>query len=168
MFSRHGIPSEVISDNGPQYSSLDYAHFTADYGFIHKTSSPNYPQSNSEVERAVQTIKQLLRKSEDPHMALMIYCVTPLHNGYSPSELLMNRKIRTTLPILDSQLKPSIPDYAGERGDDNKANFVIRNCVDLLDLLDPGQSVWIAGRRDSGVIVQPTEAPRSYLVSTPT
>ena len=174
VFSRHGIPREVISDNGPQYSSLEYAHFAAEYGFIHTTSSPKYPQSNGEAERAVQTIKQLLRKSEDPHMALMIYRSTPLHNGYSPSELLMNRKIRTTLPILDSQLKPSVPDYAEvrekevKRKTDNKTNFDIRHRADLLDPLDPGQSVWITGRRDSGIVVQPTEAPRSYLVSTPT
>ena len=173
VFSRHGIPREVISDNGPQYSSLEYAHFAAEYGFIHTTSSPKYPQSNGEAERAVQTIKQLLRKSEDPHMALMIYRSTPLHIGYSPSELLMNRKIRT-IPILDNQLKPSVPDYAEvrekevKRKTDNKTNFDVRHGADLLDPLDPGQSVWIAGRRDSGIVVQPTEAPRSYLVSTPT
>lgn len=92
VFSRHGIPHEVISDNGPQYSSLEYAHFAAEYGFIHTTSSPKYPQSNGEVERAVQIIKQLLRKNDDPHVALMIYLSTPLHNEYSPSELLMNQR----------------------------------------------------------------------------
>ena len=78
VFSRHGIPHEVISDNGPQYSSLEYAHFAAEYGFIHTTSNPKYPQSNGEAEKVVQTIKQLLRKSEDPHMALMIYRSTPV------------------------------------------------------------------------------------------
>ena len=164
VFPRHGIPCEVVSDNGPQYSSLEYAHFAAEYGFIHTTSSPKYPQSNGEAERAVQTIKQLLRKSEDPHMALMIYRSTPLYNGYSPSELLMNRKIRTTLPIIDSQLKPAVPDYAEVRVKevirkiDNKTNFDIRHHADLLDPLHPGQSVWITGRRDSGIVVQLTEA----------
>ena len=174
VFSRHGIPQEVISDNGPQYSSLEYARFAAQYGFIHTTSSPKYPQSNGEAERAVQTIKHFLRKSDDPHMALMIYRSTPLHNGYSPSELLMNRRIRTTLPILDSQLQPSVPNYTvvcekeAKLKSENKNNFDIRHHANVLDPLDPGQSVWITGRRDSGIVMQPTEAPRSYLVSTPT
>lgn len=36
-------------------------------------------------QKAVQTIKHLLRKSDYLHMALMIYHFTPFHNGYSPS-----------------------------------------------------------------------------------
>ena len=50
----------------------------------------------------------------------------------------------------------------------NKANFDVRHRADVLDPLDPGQSVWITGRRDSGIVVQPTEASRFYLVSTQT
>ena len=111
IFSRHGVPQEVISDSGPQFSSLDYSHFAAENGFVHTTSSPQYPQSNGEAERAVQTVKQFLKKCKDPHKALLVYHSTPLHNGYSPSELLMNHKIRTPLPINKSQLIPSIPDY---------------------------------------------------------
>ena len=77
-------------------------------------------------------------------MALMIYRSTPLHNGYSPSELVMNRKIRTTLPILDSQLQSFVPDYTevrekeSKRKSDNKTNFDVRHCADVLDPLDPG------------------------------
>ena len=71
------------------------------------TSSPRYPQSNGEAEQAV---KSLLKKSDDPYIALMIYCSTPLHNGFLPSELLMNRRPHTTLPILESQLQPSVPE----------------------------------------------------------
>jgi len=62
IFSCHGVPQEVISDNGLQFSSLDYSHFAAEYGFVLTTSSPQYPQSNGEVERAVQTVKQFLKK----------------------------------------------------------------------------------------------------------
>ena len=68
--------------------------------------------SNREVEWAVKTTESLLKKNDDPYIALMIYCSTPLHNGFSSSELLMNRQFRTTFPILESQLQPSISEYS--------------------------------------------------------
>ena len=49
-FSRHGIPEVVRSDNGPQYSSQEFARFADSYTFKHVTSSPLFPQSNGEAE----------------------------------------------------------------------------------------------------------------------
>ena len=56
-FARHGIPDKVVSDNGPQFQASEFAKFADDYGFKHEPSSPKYPQSNSEVERALKTKK---------------------------------------------------------------------------------------------------------------
>ena len=53
VFSRHGIPEIVRSDNGPQYSSAEFMSFASSYGFQHLTSSPKFPQSNGQGERAV-------------------------------------------------------------------------------------------------------------------
>ena len=109
IFSRHGIPERLISDNGPQYSSREFAEFSRLYGFDHITSSPLYPQANGEVERAVSTVKSLIGKSEDPYLAML---ATPLEHGYSPAELLMGRKLRTTLPTAKSEMKPKLPDWS--------------------------------------------------------
>ena len=65
-FSRHGIPEVVRSDNGPQYSSQEFARFAYSYAFKHVTSSPLFPQSNGEAERMVKTVKRLLEQSKDP------------------------------------------------------------------------------------------------------
>ncbi|KAJ8332676.1 hypothetical protein SKAU_G00424650 [Synaphobranchus kaupii] len=110
MFARHGIPETVVTDNGPQFSGGDMKVFAADYGFDHVTSSPRYPQSNGEAKRAVQTVKNLLKRAADPYRALLAYRATPLSNGYSPAQLLMGRRLRTTLPTFPAALEPDIPD----------------------------------------------------------
>ena len=124
--------------------------------------------------KAVQTVKQFLKRCADPHKALMVYHSIPLHNGYLPSELLMNLLICTPLPIIESQLVPSVPDYniidnkETQYKNDNKRNFDSHHRVIPLDPLDSGQSLWITGRRNSGVVIQPAATPRLYVVSTPT
>ena len=64
IYARHGVPDEVRSDNGPQYHSEEFAQFAKEWGFKHTTSSPRYPQANGEVERAVRTVKGILKKEK--------------------------------------------------------------------------------------------------------
>ena len=109
FFARHGIPEVVMSDNGPQYAAETFRQFADKYGFIHVTSSHRYPQSNRKAARAVQTVKNLLRKNEDPYLALLAYRNAPLANGYSPAQLLMGRQLRSTVPAHADTLKLSIP-----------------------------------------------------------
>ena len=75
QFARYGIPKRVMTDNGPQFSSLEFRLFAKTWGFSHITSSPLYPQSNGEVERAIQTMKTMLRKADadgrDPFIAML-------------------------------------------------------------------------------------------------
>ena len=53
------IPEIIRSDNGPQYSSDLFAKFANTYDFKHVTSSLLFAQSNKQVERMLQTVKQL-------------------------------------------------------------------------------------------------------------
>ncbi len=103
IFARHGIPLVVVSDNGPCYNSGEFRDFATHYNFKHVTSSPHHAQSNRKAEKGVHIVKQLLKKASagkaDPYLALLSYRATPLEHGASPAELLMNRKIRTTLPF---------------------------------------------------------------------
>lgn len=110
MFARHGIPELLVTDNGPQFSGHDMEAFAAHYGFVHTTSSPKFPQSNGEAERAVQTIKNLLKKASDPYLALLAYHATPLSNGFSPAQQLMGHHLRTTTPTFPALLEPVLPD----------------------------------------------------------
>ena len=51
--------------------------FCSEWGIEHITSSPYYPQSNGFSDRMVQTVQNLLKKSEaageDPYLALLSY-----------------------------------------------------------------------------------------------
>ena len=82
VFGRHGIPQTVISDNGTQFISELYRKVTVQYNFKHIYSSPMYPRSNGQVERTVQTIKQLIKKARagknDIHYATLTYRNTKL------------------------------------------------------------------------------------------
>ena len=93
IFARHGIPQQVWSDNGPQFSSNMFKKFSEDYNFTHTTSSPRYPASNGEAERAVRTVKEMLKKCDDPYLAMLIYRSTPLHNGFKSSRVTNRTKI---------------------------------------------------------------------------
>lgn len=170
IFARHGIPEVVISDNGPQYSADLYATFAREHGFEHVTSSPHYPQGNGAAERAVRTVKGMLRKSGDPNHALLAYRSTPLENGYSPAQLLMSRNLRTTLPITRKQRKPE----AVERSDlvdkeesirERQKNLNQHHRARELPQLEPGNTVWIPDRGTSGTVVEET-APCSHIVGT--
>ena len=99
IFSRHGIPRTVVSDNGPQYNSAETKDFASSYGFNHATSSPHYCQSNGLAERTVKTVKGLLEQTTDPYLALLTYRATPFPwCGLSPAELLMGQRLKTDVP----------------------------------------------------------------------
>lgn len=65
IFARHGIPDLLVSDNGPQYACAKCFAFAKSYDFVHQTSSPKDHPRNGEAERAVQTVKDIKRKSSD-------------------------------------------------------------------------------------------------------
>lgn len=71
VFARHGVPDELFSDNGRQLISAEMQDFATRWEFKHSTSSPEFPQSNGQAERAIQTVKNPLKKVQeslkDPH-----------------------------------------------------------------------------------------------------
>ncbi|UYV64427.1 Mad [Cordylochernes scorpioides] len=85
--------------------------------------------SNGMAEAGVKIAKLILKKNQDPSLGLLEYRSTPLENGYSPAELLMGRKLRTTLPIAPENLNPKLVDSQtlkrkeGKRRKDMKSRY---------------------------------------------
>ena len=102
MFSEHGIPKVLSSENGPQYVSTQFANFCISWGITHETSSLHYPQSNRFAEAYIKSIKHALQQakysSADPHLALLALPATPINTKLpSPAELLYQCRLRTTI-----------------------------------------------------------------------
>ena len=70
----------------------------------------------------------------------------------------MCRRVRTTIPTVQSQLKPYVPDYdlikmKEESKKKQKALFDSRHRAHDLDPLSPGDVVWIHDHITSGTVV---------------
>ena len=118
-FSRYGIPEQLVTDNGPQFVSSSFRHFTFKYDFQHATSSPHHPRSNGKAESAVKAVKRILKKTlktgEDPYQAILYLRNTPQQGiDLSPAQRLMGRLTKTLLPTNANLLRPehAIPEIA--------------------------------------------------------
>ena len=171
QFSKYGIPDELVTDNGPQYSSKEFKDFAKEYGFVHTTSSPLYPQSNGQAERTVQTVKRLLKKSRDPYQSLMDYRNTQIEGiGLSPAQMFLGRRIKTKLPT-SAELLRSADDVQSKLKDiqlrtkqyyDSKAGSVLPklHVGDTVMLKDDIKKVW-----KHGSVEAEHSTPNSYVVN---
>lgn len=178
-FARQGIPDVVVSDNGPQYSSQEFERFSRLWGFLHRTSSPGYPQSNGKAESAVKTAKRLMMKAkaggEDPYLAMLDHRNTPSQGlDSSPAQRLMCRRTRTLLPTRESLLQPEVKRTTSEQMRQvqmRQAKYFNRTAKDL-DTLKAGESVRIQPLEPhtswrKATVVQPIDH-RSYRVELET
>ena len=107
VWSRQGIPEEIIHDGGSPYQSRDWRRYARRTGFKSMKCTPEHPQANGLAEKFMGTIVKVthaaLAEKKDPkeelQKFLMMYRATPHSStGKSPSELLLNRKIRIKVP----------------------------------------------------------------------
>ena len=106
IFTVHGLPEQIVSDNGSGFTSHEFRQFLASNGIQLIHTSPYHPSSNGLAERAVQTFKNTVKKLAGPmelrlSKFLFRYRVTPqTTTGLSPAQLLMGRRLRTHLDLL--------------------------------------------------------------------
>ena len=114
QFARHGIPTPLVTDNGPQFASEEFRSFAKDWGFDIPVKSPCNPQSNGKAESAVKIAKNIMRKAKrdkkDLHKAILEWRNTPTDGvNSSPVQRLFNRRTKGILSMAEKLLKPEIP-----------------------------------------------------------
>ena len=171
IFSRHGLPETIVSDNGPQFASQEFHKFCTMNGIVHRKSAPYKPSTNGQAERIVQVLKSAITQAtvsgEDIDIAVarhMLVYRNTAHSttGESPSMLLMKRKLRTRLDLL----KPSV-----QRHVENKQNSIVERTPNRhLRHFQEGDSVmvrnygngekWLPGK------ISEVLGTRNYIVQT--
>ena len=61
-FAVHGLPETAVTDNGTCFTSDEFNVFMRNNGTKHIKSAPYHPSTSGLAERAVQTLKQGLKK----------------------------------------------------------------------------------------------------------
>lgn len=107
VFSTHGLPEMLVTDNGSVFTSSEFKDFTKKNGIRHVTSAPYHPASNRLAERAVQTFKEHIRRTTEGSLETRISRLLFTYRntshtttGISPAELLLGRRPRTLLDLL--------------------------------------------------------------------
>ena len=174
IFSTHGIPKIVISDNVP-FASQEFKKFADEWNFQHITTSPYLSRSDGTSERCVQTAKSMLQKCREDHTdinyALLQYRNTPLPSlGVSPAQLLFSRNLRTKVPVDVSHLRPAVVADALDRPQKYKTKYekqYNRHAKRKVHFQE-NQHVYIKTNPKQnwtrGKILKHHEAPRSYQV----
>jgi hypothetical protein len=122
IFSQHGIPTELVSDNGPQFKSTEFELFLKANYVKHISSAPYHPSSNGEAERFVQTFKRAMKVKRVQHKTwsqklcefLLSYRTTPHSTTRKTPAEMMGRNLRTRL----SAVKPSLGERIQRQGSD--------------------------------------------------
>ena len=107
IFARCGLPDNIVTDNGPQFTVTEFKQFCDGNGIRHTLIAPYHPSSNGQAERFVQTFKSAMRKGKGEDVQktlnqfLLHYRTTPHpKTGKTPSEVMFGRNIKTRLDFL--------------------------------------------------------------------
>ena len=100
VFSRHGLPEHLHSDNGRQFTSEVFQNVMKANNIKHTFSAPYHPATNGQAERFVQTFKQAMKAAKGDLGAVKLHIAkfllayrnaTHATTGESPAMLLLGR-----------------------------------------------------------------------------
>ena len=115
-FATYGIPDELSSDGGPEFTAKTTGQFLQDWGVHHRLSSVAFPHSNCRAEIGVKTVKRLITGNvgrdgainiDEFQQAILQYRNTPdPTTKLSPAMCIFGRPIKDLIPILPGKYQP--------------------------------------------------------------
>ena len=114
VFVTFGVPDDLSSDGGPEFSAMETKDFLNRWGVKHTLSSAYFPQSNGRAEVAVRITKRLLEDNINPDGGInndnVVRALLQLRNtpdkdcNLSPAEVLFGRRLKDAMPQLDKTI----------------------------------------------------------------
>lgn len=137
LFSRVGVPREILTDQGTNFCSKFLRQVYSLLGIKGIRTTPYHPQTDGMVERFNQTLKSMLRKFVNdtgsdwdqwlPYLLFAYREVPQASTGFSPFELLYGRPVRGPLDVLRE---------AWERDQQSTATNIVDYVLRMRDKLE--------------------------------
>ena len=156
LFARFGIPKQLVSDNGPQFISQEFASFLSKNGVKHIRTAPYHPASNGAAERMVKSVKRGVKAGmrngvplERALQAFLLrYRSTPhTTTGLTPSTLMLGRDLRTRLDLLRPELLERVEEKQAQQTRYHNLHCKRRE-------LAPGTAVWARNWREGATWIR--------------
>ena len=171
LFATYGLPQQLVSDNGPQFTSDEFAAFLKGNGVQHSRCTPYHPASNGEAERFVRTFKEAMKASHYEGLTLqhrlqnflLTYRSTPHSTtNQAPCELFLGRKVRTRLDLLRRDVEDHVFHRQAQQKDQHDMHarpreFQLGSKV-MVKGRRPGSVSWIPGK------ITQKSGPLTYVV----
>jgi len=119
LFSRVGIPREIITDQGTNFTSSLLKQIYHMLGIQGVKTSPYHPQTDGLVERFNKTLKSMLRKfvndtgsDWDQWLPFLLFAyreVPQASTGFSPFQLLYGHAVRGPMDVLKEAWEGPVP-----------------------------------------------------------
>ena len=157
LFAHHGVPEQLVSDNGPQFTSEEFSYFLQSNGVQHLHTTPYHPATNGLAERFVQTFKSPMQTGNanlSIHARMQNFLLTFRNTPHattkaSPAQLLLQRTLRTRLDLI----RPSTRSVVQQQQCTQASNTLFQPAHDLpvgatamVRDYRPGHPRWISGR----------------------
>ena len=171
LFATFGVPEEISSDSGPEFSSAATADFLTRWEVRHRMSSTYFPQSNGHAEVAVKKAKRMLMDNVGPTGPLdndgLLRALLQARNtpdpdcNISPAQVVFGRPTRDAFSFIsrcikykNSSIRPTWLEAWSQKEDAMRARM--QRSTEALDMhtrplvpLSLGDKVFLQNQRGS-------------------